>query len=89
MQTGRRTFFKKLGSALAGLTVAGRLKAQEAKLANTYQRKYMETALSGKTQAFGSGCSGVFVCSGRYISNITITGSCPTIKYDIREWPPQ
>ena len=71
MNTGRRGFIKTLGGVLAGLTVAGRLKAQEAKFASDYPNKFKKTSLPYK---------GPFNVSGSYASGIILTGVCPPIS---------
>lgn len=67
MAIGHRGFLKGLGGFFAGLTVAGQIKAKEAKLASTYVRKFRQNSLP-KDKSMLS-LSGVY----------TLTGSCHPI----------
>ena len=48
MYSGRRNFLKTLGGFFASFTVAGQLRAQDAKLANNYVRKYQQNSIPPK-----------------------------------------
>jgi hypothetical protein len=69
--TGRRGFLKTLGGILGGLTVAGKLKAQETKFASKYTEKFQKTSIPSK--ALSTKELSQFHCSGVYC----ITGSMP------------
>lgn len=78
MNTGRRSFLKMLGGVIGGLTVAGRMKAQEEKKAKEYAETFRKNSLETlKDYKYGGNESGVcFPVSGRYIPYaFCITGS--------------
>lgn len=78
MNTGRRGFLKGLGALLAGLTVQGRLRAQDAKLASNYVRKYRQTSIPPKPTTLtgwgGIATSGSFVMTGMLPASCCVSG---------------
>lgn len=71
MQSGRRTFLKKIGGFLIGLTAAGKLKAQETKNTNTYVGKYRKNSIPLSSKAPYPYRSGVYACSGVFLAGVS------------------
>jgi hypothetical protein len=81
MATGRRSFLKQLGGILAGLTVAGKLKAQEAEKLRRYPETFQKNSikkvaeiptgqmypLSGVYYVTGMMCGPTICCSGQIL----------------------
>ena len=66
-----------LGGVIAGFTIEGQLKSQEAKLANNYVRKYQKNSIS--TNPTLNGLSGIY-SSGIYSSGIYSSGICSSTE---------
>jgi hypothetical protein len=76
MNTGRRGFLKGLSAFVAGLTLQGRLRAQDAKLANHYVRKFKENSIPQKPVDLKS-----LPITGNVSGYCCVTGMWPPIIY--------
>ena len=77
MATGRRTFLKTLGAIVAGFTVQGKLKAQEAEKLRRYPETFQKNSIK-KVTKIPSGemypLSGVYYVTGSWGPSICMSG---------------